>query len=544
MYKSSVRGEDPDWLIDLPLTPRAQELPGIVENCLLQWQSARRHIRDRDAADEDFRRWLLRRVRFQLVETGQTLQEADRAVFMILGQMVIVCVSTRQFDDAFIVCRWLVDTYVPAGDATAARTVSGTVRFCLDMVRDHGRLDPARELLEAVLRAAPGIGDGSEAFEDALCETLPRLHGLYFGDRDNENNRQRTMSAIAVCDAMIERWHGSRRDALRVAVADARLQKVQDLLELGDEQDAERECDSLVAGIAADDVLLEERLLMAVHAQDALRRVVIPEPELRTEWLEIQQRNDRKEGRSGGPAIAEYTAAAAKLHAATTNLVRRSACFGNPPLVLLLRNFDIAEQSFIEGEHFSQSFHNREGQKLINHLTEHTWLVHVASSNAAGLEIDWYSQMILNQKALRPLYLPHAEWQRTVRLLAAIAECVVIWAKGKTPGLLEELEILRELRRTQDTVVLLEASSKGSDATGDAILKVFLGKTPSEPVPPLAADDPILAGFPAVMMAADVKRDDPDESPFVCAVADAVEQAWERSPVEQVQRVHERMAEL
>ncbi len=544
MYKSSVL-ENPEWLIDLPLTSRAQELPGIVENCLLQWQCARRHFSDRRAADTAFRDWLLRLARSQLVESGQTTEQADYVLFMVLGQLVSTCAVSGEIDDAFLVCRWLVDTYVPPGDADAAQAVSGTIRFCMHMAEESAHLDRARELLQYMLRIAPAFGDGSEEFEDALREALQHLHGLYLTDRTSENNRQRTLAAIAVCDAMIERWHASPHDALRVAVADARLQKAKDFTEIGDEQDAERECAGLVADIAADDALLEDRLFMATHARDAMARVAIPEPEFKTEWLEVQMRQDHREGRPGGSPIAQYTETAAALHAATTNLVRRSASFGNPPLVLLLRNFDIVEQSYIEGERYSQSFHFGDGLKLINRLAEVTWMVRVASTNAAGLEIDWYTESILHQKVLRPLYLPHAEWQHTVRLLAAVAEYIVIWAKGKTPGLLDELGILRELGRTQDTVVLLEDSSKpGNDAVNNAVLKVFLDKSPSAPVPPLTADDEILADFPAAMMAADMKRDDPDESPFIRTVAYAVAEAWELSPVERVQRVRERMAWL
>ena len=61
------------------------------------------------------------------------------------------------------------------------------------------------------------------------------------------------------------------------------------------------------------------------------------------------------------------------------------------------------------------------------------------------------------------------------------------------------------------------------------------------PGPPLTADDPVLAGFPEVLAAADVTPHNPDDSPFIRRVLNAVAAVEPLSLVARVQRIQDRM---
>jgi hypothetical protein len=77
-----------------------------------------------------------------------------------------------------------------------------------------------------------------------------------------------------------------------------------------------------------------------------------------------------------------------------------------------------------------------------------------------------------------------------------------------------------------------------------AALDVYLGKRPLESAPQLTADDPLLSGFPTITTSTAMRRDDPDDSPFIRLVTDSIADVWQLSPFERVHRIRTRMTQL
>jgi hypothetical protein len=555
----------PRWLRCLPAPENSY--PGVAAVFLGQWDSARQHIADRATADTEFHAWFAQSVLAQAAAAGSTPTEVDHELWQILDAMLEICISHDRMGDALLIYRWAADRFVPPGDARACQVISAAAGFCVEIREDLRFRDRAQALVEHVIRIAPHRS--SPELNLSVCQALEVLRYIWRSGRDSQNNLDRTMGAIGVCDEIIGRWQNSSDQPLREAVTDARLHKAKDYLEVGEERRARRECASLVAdlaeGTAADDHL-GTRGFIARHALDMLVSVKIPAPLFRTEFLQYQRRRNLGIRRrdpaqwlaEGAPMarISDYTQVAARLHAASVSLVRRAACFGDPPLVLLLRNFDIVEQSFTghfprgtnqndpdATEQYMQVVNLPEGLALINRVTDITHAVQVASTRAAGMELDWESWSVLGRHSLRPLYLPDDDWLGTVRLLVQIAECVVVWAREKSDGLLRELELLAELGRAGDTVVLLEdARTRADTVMLQASLKGEFGRDLSVPPgPSLTAGDPVLAGFPQVMAAAEMTPRNPDDSPFTRQVMNAVAAVEPLCMAERVQRIQDRM---
>jgi hypothetical protein len=556
----------PPWLRRLPVPQNSY--PGVAEVFLAQWDSARQSIADHAAADAEFHAWFTQSVPVQARSAGSTPAEVDHHLWQILGAMEEICVSQDRLGDVLIIYRWAADRFVPPGGPRACRMISAAAGFCSEVLDDQRFRDRAQALVEHVIRIAPRMP--APELDLSVCQALEVLRYIWRSGRDNQNNSHRTLKAIGVCDEIIGRWQDSADQRLREAVTDARLHKAKDYLEIGEERHAERECatlaDDLAEGRAADDHL-GTRGFLARHALDMLMSVEIPAPAFRTEFLQFQRRRNLRVRRNhpaqwlaeGTPRtrISQYTELAERLHAASANLVLRAACFGDPPLVLLLRNFDIAEQSFTgrfpKGtnhnepditEQYMQMINLPKGLALVNRVTDITHAVQVASTMAAGLELDRASWSMLGRHALKPLYLPDDAWLDTVRVMVQIAECVIVWAREKSGALLKELEMLTELDRADDTVVLLEDARRPEDeAMLRASLVVEFGRDLLRPPgPALTADDPALAGFPQVMAAAEVAMDDPDDSPFTRRVLDAVATVESLPLAERVQRIQDRMA--
>ena len=170
---------------------------------------------------------------------------------------------------------------------------------------------------------------------------------------------------------------------------------------------------------------------------------------------------------------------------------------------------------------------------LLNQLAEIADVVQVANTKAAVLGIDSQiaSMLGISTRLQRFLYLPDDGWLDIVRVLISLAERVVVWAEEKTPPLLQELELIKELGRTEDTIVLLEKPPKGL-----VELPALYGEMPPSGET-LTLDDPALAGFPAIVRAKDAASDDPDNSPFLREVMGPIV-AVSRRPI------HERVARL
>ncbi|MBB5159764.1 hypothetical protein [Saccharopolyspora phatthalungensis] len=139
-------------------------------------------------------------------------------------------------------------------------------------------------------------------------------------------------------------------------------------------------------------------------------------------------------------------------------------------------------------------------------MTEITDVAQVANTQAAllGIDSEIASMLGISKGLQRFLYLPDDCWLDTVRVLIGLAERVIVWAEEKTPAVLRELELIKELGRTEDTNVLLE-----NPPAGAVKLRACCGETPP-PAEALTLDDPVLAEFPAVVRAEDVTSVDPD----------------------------------
>lgn len=139
-----------------------------------------------------------------------------------------------------------------------------------------------------------------------------------------------------------------------------------------------------------------------------------------------------------------------------------------------------------------------------------------------------------SSRSMKSLYLPDAGWLETVRVLMSLAERIVVWANEKTLGLLQELELITGMGRAEDTIVLLEKHP------GVEPEFAGLGERPP-PGEALTPDDPVLAGFPTIMSADDVARDDLDDNPFLHEVMGPIVAVGQLPMDERVARIRRRI---
>lgn len=203
---------------------------------------------------------------------------------------------------------------------------------------------------------------GETELEWLRCQALMDLSTLLIIGRDMHHNQQRTRASIEVCDEIIDRWQSSSEAWLRVNVAATMVNKAINCMEIDEESEARRIYERIVELFTADiadtgNSKLSEHVYIARHALNVLETTRIPDPEFKTGYLEAMMRATRRtgrydpEGRVGVPR--DYDVHSIRLagqnHHATTSLVRRAACSGDPT-VLLLRNFDLTETSFVSSD--------------------------------------------------------------------------------------------------------------------------------------------------------------------------------------------------
>lgn len=81
----------------------------------------------------------------------------------------------------------------------------------------------------------------------------------------------------------------------------------------------------------------------------------------------------------------------------------------------------------------------------------------MVNTTAAALEIDLPTLSVqVRRKAPGLLYLPDSGWLDIVGVLIRLAERIVVWVHEKTPALLQELDLITELGRAGDTLILVE----------------------------------------------------------------------------------------
>ncbi|MFI9245042.1 hypothetical protein ACIGXF_21205 [Streptomyces sp. NPDC053086] len=533
------------------------DMEATVDNVLARWDSARQHATRQADADAEFHVWLMRTLPTLARELGPAPDE-DLAHCMTVGATIDRCVSLGRFDDSLILTDWLVGLYAPRGDGLARQTISGAT----ELYRDAALVPELHEhATRSLRRMAELIPPGGEAEMEWLsCKALMDLSTLLIINRDVHSHQQRTRTSIEVCDEIIERWQSSSEVWLRVNVAATMVNKAINCMEIGEESEARRTYARIVELFTADiadtgNIKLSEHVYIARHALDVLDTVRIPEPNFKTGYLEAMMRAARRTGRYDPEGLVgvprDYDVHAIRLagqiHHATTNLVRRSACSGDPT-VLLLRNFDLTETSFVSSDPhpvFGRSDpdgHTRiirytDGQRLLNRIAEITDVVQVANTNAAVLGIDGQVESLLgiSKRLQRFLYLPDDGWLDIVRVLIVLAERVVVWAAEKTPALLRELELIKELGRADDTLVLLEEPLVGF-VKPDA----FYGEVPP-PGETFTPDDPALTGFPTIAHAKDVASVDLENCSLLRELTSPVIALGQRPVPERVARIRRRL---
>ncbi|WP_419995923.1 hypothetical protein [Streptomyces boninensis] len=503
-----------------------------VDGVLAYWEHLRESAARRSVADTALTLWL--------EQNG-----ADGATVITTIER---CGALERYDDALMLAEWFLSDVLDSAHRTADpehyRTLAGWYPgFChrIAVLAPAPAGERATVLLRRLIDLAPR--DAGIETELSVCAALGILCAIHGAGRTPENNTVRTRAAIAVCDEVIRRCRAGQDPRQRVLLSDAMLQKAISNLEIGEEDTAAEEYAHLL-DVFADETPaagtdLGERLAIARHALRVLGEVTFPEPVFRTAYLEAQQR------KQGGDFEA-YLDLAARIHHATANLIRRSACSGDP-FVLLLRNFDLLESSVVsdrphlfaaegEQESYGQIFRFRDGLPLMNRLSEFTPVVHVASTKAGELEIGKQSSSLLGMSPQlhKRLYLPDDTWLDTVRLLVRLAEHIVVWANEKTTGLLQELDAITSLGRTEDTTVLLEKPNP-------APVEYAVFRKPGRRRDVLTADDPVLAAFPDVVQAPPSQGQDPEASPVLQRIADRIIAARRLEMPGRVDRVRTRL---
>ncbi len=469
------------------------------------------------------RAWLMQTMP-ELVDAAGPDPASARAHCVAVAAAIERCVSLRRFDDALRLSDWLVDLYVPRGDELSWQTIMGTSALCADLGADPELNGRAIESLRRAVAAAPRRA-GTEV-QLAVCGALTDLSTLYTTCRTTDDRRHRTRESIAICDDIVARWSGSQDSWLRLNVAGAMLNKAMSLLELGDEPAARREYTRVVESCTADAEQDGEardkfgsRLLVARHALEILDSLRLPDPEFNTGHLDAAKRRQRR----------RYLDAARRLHRGTADFVRRTSCIGEP-WVLVLRNFELTYTAVVrhseDGPEHIQIAKSPVGLSVLNDLFEAADVVQVANTNAAALDLVTDTASFMGHRTTpRTLYLPETGWLDTVRVLVGLAERVVVWAGEKTPPLLAELALVTELGRTQDAIVLLDEIPHPHGF-------------PDVPPPgePLTADDPVLAGFPAVVQARTVNAES-----FLRDLTSSIAAAQQLPMHERVARIRRRM---
>lgn len=491
---------------------------------------------------------------------GRATPANEQAHYAVVAEAVERCVSLGRLDDALTLNAWLADLYVPRGDYLSRDTIVRSIAFYSDLGRDPALNERAITLLRRVVDVAPRNA-GTE-IEWATCKALMDLSTLHTISRTAHDIRNRTQASIDVCDEIIARWLTSQDSWLRSNVVGTMLNKAMSLLEFGNEPAARREYVRVIDSFAADreNAAIDDYLSVARHALDILDNVRFPEPEIKV--------------RSGmGTGARRLVEAANHIHHATADLIRHATCVGEP-WVLLLRNFDVMETSFVtasapnppsgwvdsadDPEAYTQVMHFTAGLGLINRLIEVTKVVQVANTKAVALEIDRPTMSLQDRrKAPGLLYLPDSSWLDHVRVLVGLAERIVVWAHEKTPALLQELALIIEQGRADETLVLLDNNLGRKIA--------LAGFDPMPRHEPLTPEDPALAGFPTVIATDDLvggpglvttigrydpddvarilrnmRGEDPEESPILREIVGAISAAQQLPMEQRIARIRNR----
>lgn len=500
-----------------------------------RWDSIRRTAATEDDADATFREFLMGTVPEELHAAGRPLDENLHAHWYSTACTMSYCVELGRHTDALLLAQWLAGEYVPIGDNHAQAVLRSCSDCCRELSRVPELFEQATELLWRMASHVPR--DADLPLARAHCQALLTIALTHRDNNTPDTYYQRVRIASGVYRDVIDRWSDSDDRELRGNVAYAMTQRAIALIELGDEPEARLHCAQLLDSYR--DAMLPAELGFATHAADVLDTIDFSEPTFKTAYLDAMDRKNRHDGRHSDEK-ARVVRIARYRHEVSRLAVRRCACLG-VPLVLLLRNFDLTETATVspgppnradEPERYSTVIRARAGSPLVGWLSDNTHLVTVTSTRAGALEADRRSTDLGSVHFRLALTLLDNEWLSDVRGLIAISERIVIWAQGKTPGLVAELGMITSMGREADTAVLLEDQhGPGRALHGEQLVERTA----------LSPKDPLLARFPVVMRAEDALRPEPMDSPFARAVADPVEVVGLLPLSERVARVRTRV---
>ncbi|TQM82019.1 hypothetical protein FHX81_4411 [Saccharothrix saharensis] len=506
---------------------------GIVAAALDRWDEVREAAPR--AGDERFRTWFFEEVPV-LAGLGD---DTDTHAFLSFE------VATELFDrgragDAFLVLRWLGRHFTGAGVRadTRVRAIMALTDTCVGRAVDQEAEVAAIGVLREVVDAARAPED--VRVERAVCRALSSVAHLTGGGVTFD--RAKTRELAALWRELAERCRGSADPELRDWRAHAVGNEALLWLQADREDHARRLFAVITAEFGADrpgvspDV--DVWVVRARLAPTVLDRFSVGEAELKLDYLERQRHWDRRRRFTGlgfarwllGGAprnhLRELVRRARDRHRKSAGQVRAWLCAGEP-FVLLLRNFDLTERSGIARDGWWQDpedpadhvqvINLSRGGRVLGELAAAVPLVVVASTTAGELELGPdFGQFTAPVR----LYLPDETWFDTVSTLIAVADQVIVWAAELSPGLARELDALTAEGRTDDTLVVLDAS------LSDPVPGAVLPRTGGEP---LTREHPALAAFPHVVAADEL---DVPGSPPLARVLDGLDAA-RRVPVEQ-----------
>ncbi|MBE1878457.1 hypothetical protein [Myceligenerans pegani] len=450
--------------------------------------------------DDRFRHFLMEYIPAEQARLGEPLEDRLHAHAASTIAVVDLCEALGRNHDALTVTEWAAREHVPRGGDVAVRTVWACTDACRVASSHADLFQRSTDLLEWIARALPRGERGEAAI--AASRTLLVLASIYQTTTDRANHSEQSRKMEKILGRIITTWPDSEDPAVRFHVHSARLNRALVRIELADESGARQDLVRLasITQPERDMAGVGEFVDVAEHAIPILDTFgKYPDPEFNLRYLKAQRRRDLRELRLRTFARnnpARYARLASDAHRRTVRLLTRLLVTGLP-VVLLLRNFEMVESSHIGEVLFSDGGYRKEhvrrisatkGASTIDRLSTAVDLVSVSNAAAGELELDAVGLDFGRPALRRPLYLSNDDWLSSVAELVAVADVILMWTSEKSPGVVQELELVQRLGRAGDSYALLEPQV-------DDPVYPALTKQPRKDTAPLTASDPLLAGY-------------------------------------------------
>ncbi|GGI85579.1 hypothetical protein GCM10011581_23320 [Saccharopolyspora subtropica] len=507
-------------------------LADVVDGAIGRWQRMRQEA-TRQVADRDFQTWLFETVPAQAARLGE-YDPCDHA--FIVYEIVTALYRAGNIADAFLLLRWFGVHYAHHPDTDLAERV---ITMLTDLCAYIGRADAAGNA--AAARVLRDVVDGARRpvdvrVERALCRALA-THAYLRSDYLGAGSRSSKYAELAALwTEMFRRYRHSQDPHLRGRAAQGLYNAALVWLQKGRDKIARKKFAELLTSFGQDrgsNPDVDEWLSRAEHAGTVLDRFAVGEPELNLSYLQRQRYWDIQRRRkgfgvpwllAGAPRnhMGKLVRAAREKHHSSVGQVRSWLCSGEP-FVLLLRNFDLVEESTAssplasvleddpQGDHV-HAISYRDCEAALAELERAVSMITVASTKAGELELASTFGQFVPRTAL---YLPDATWFDTVSTLIPLATQIVVWAAELTPALAQELSCLQEHQRCGETLVIIDTPSS-------PMQQAFL---PGPEHDHLTTDHPALVAFPHIVNAHELKDRSVAECPSLLRVVRALETA-------------------